>query len=68
MPRIEELATQFPMMPMYNWSDWFGLEGTISRLLADARERDLVRAECQNVTRSGHTYSHRVRQLLEAVK
>jgi hypothetical protein len=67
MPQIDALTEQMPALPMYGWGDWGGLEETVAGLLDDNERRAHVREECQALTAASHTYSSRVRQLLEIV-
>lgn len=64
MPQIDELSNQFPLMPMYEWGDWKGLENTVLNLLADAEKRADIAKKCRAVTAKSHTYEKRAETLL----
>lgn len=70
MPEIYalNLNDQFDgALPIYLWGDFVGLERTIERMLADPHTRLTVRKDCQAITAERHTYSARMRTLLEVV-
>jgi hypothetical protein len=51
-------------LPMYSWGDFAGLERIIQHYLENNRA---VREETQAIVRDGHTYVHRVQELLRQV-
>lgn len=67
MPQVDALAEQLPFLPMYRWGDWGDLERKVAGLLEDRERAGALRAEGRQAVAEGHTYRHRVRQLLEVI-
>lgn len=67
MPEIHALNArdQFGgILPTYPWGDFDALEDLIAGLLAYPEGRETKRRVCHDVTAQGHTYKHRMAELL----
>ena len=68
MPQLDFLDQDYAgHLPMYRWGDWEGLERTIRHYLTNEADNQAVREETQAIVREGHTYKHRVQELLQQV-
>jgi Glycosyl transferases group 1 len=65
MPQLAFLNEDYAgHLPMYQWGDWDDLEHKIRHYLTHEAENQVVREETQAIVRDGHTYVHRVQELL----
>jgi hypothetical protein len=68
MPKIDFLDDDYAgHLPMYGWGDWEDLERKIRHYLTNDADNQAVREETQAIVRDGHTYIHRVQELLRQV-
>jgi hypothetical protein len=68
MPELNFLDEDYAgHLPMYKWGDWQDLERKIRHYLTNEADNHAVRQETQAIVRDGHTYVHRVQELLRQV-
>jgi hypothetical protein len=68
MPQLDFLDEDYTdHLPMYQWGDWEDLERKIRHYLTNDADNQAVREETQAIVREGHTYIHRVQELLRQV-
>jgi hypothetical protein len=68
MPQLDFLDGDYAgHLPMYAWGDWTDLEHKIRHYLTNEADNQAVREETQAIVRDGHTYKHRVEELLRQV-
>ncbi len=68
MPQLDFLDEDYAgHLPMYAWGDWADLERKIRHYLTNDADNQAVREETQAIVRDGHTYVHRVQELLRQV-
>jgi hypothetical protein len=68
MPQLDFLDKDYSgHLPMYAWGDWDDLESKIRHYLTNEADNQAVRQETQAIVRDGHTYVHRVQELLQQV-
>jgi hypothetical protein len=68
MPQLDFLDEDYAgHLPMYRWGDWDDLEFRIRHYLTNEADNQAVRQETQAIVRDGHTYLHRVQELLRQV-
>jgi hypothetical protein len=65
MPQLDFLDEDYAgRLPMYKWGDWDDLEHKIRHYLTNEADNQAVREETQSIVRDGHTYVHRVQEVL----
>jgi hypothetical protein len=68
MPQLDFLDEDYAgHLPMYQWGDWTDLERKIRHYITNEADNRRVRQETQAIVRDGHTYVHRVQELLRQV-
>lgn len=59
--------TDYHNIATWNLGDWNGLRSSIDYYLSDTAARNALRLQCHHQTKSLHTYTHRVRTVLETM-
>jgi hypothetical protein len=68
MPELKFLDRDYGgHLPTYKWGDWDDLERKIRHFLTNEAGNRAVREKTQAIVREGHTYAHRVQELLAEV-
>jgi hypothetical protein len=68
MPQLDFLDEDYAgHLPMYKWGDWSDLERKIRHYLTNEADNQAVREETQAIVCEGHTFKHRVQELLKRV-
>jgi hypothetical protein len=68
MPQLDFLDEDYAgHLPMYRWAHWDDLERKIRHYFTNEADNQAVREETQAIVRDGHTYKHRVQELLRQV-
>lgn len=66
-PEIKGVRTMYPEMITYRYGDFDGLKNKIDHFLHYADERNVIREQTFNRTKSLHTYTHRLQELLNTL-